>query len=1224
MKFKRKRFIYLMSFLISPFFTFAQLDTVHWIPPLHSRDNAQIADHYIYLSTPIASSFVVTIKDGSGNIVATPTIDNANPFVYHVGNAQNAASPLFVPMDSLNHILTQRGLILSAPNVFYANLRAHSASQAESLTAKGKAALGTTFRIGGFPQVQDGSTRNFTVGLMATQPNTSITISNYDPGILFAGSPSFSAPSISVTLNQGECYVISGYTNTAANLTGIIGALVQSDKPIVMNNGNLLGTIANNGGQDMGIDQSVPIEKTGKNYILIEGGGSPEMEEPIVISHYDSTSIFVNGSGTPVATINAGQFYLVANSNYQGTGNRNMLIRTSKPAYMYQALAGSTSDATGALNFIPPFSCYLQDSIDLIPSVEKIGSTNYTGGVMIFTQQGATLQVNGVTQTGAVPVLSVPWETYKIMGLTGNVKIKSTGSVAAGIFGASGAAGYAGYFAGFDAVPLPTTYTHTAHADTCFSIPTNFYSHYDMSVAVDSLLWDFGDPASGTNDTSSLQNPSHTFSASGLYTIKLIVFRCENDTVIDTVRAFAIPTANFLVSDICYKDSAHFTNTSSVDSSSSYSPYSWDFGDGSQISTLKNPSHFYPTAGTFPVSLVVTSTSGCMDTIIKDIVVHPLPIVDFSAPNVCEGNNLLFNSSSSIPITDTIQAMSWNFRDGSPFSFGQNASHLYPNPGADTTELVVVSNFGCTDSIIKPVFVNPNPTAKFGSTTICFGIATAFTDSSTTPSSTITTWAWDFGNGGSTNTSQNPAYTYSSPGIHFATLIISDSLGCFDTVTNSVLVYYNPVPNFSHMDVCLKQPMSFSDSSGVVNDTVTNWFWNFGDATALSTNQNPTHVYANDGIYAVSLMAITDKGCVDSITKNVVVHPLPTPKFNAANVCLGVTTTFIDVSTIPTTDTLQSRVWNFGDGSPVANNQTVSHQYTGVGTYPVQLISTSTFGCTDTLTKPSIVNPNPVVNYTANDTAGCEAFCISFQNLSAIQTGINSHFVWDFGDSSPTSSLQDVFHCYTNDSIFLPAFYSPVLTVTSDSGCVTSKSKTNYITVFPSPNAIFTVQPQTATMTDPLITITNLSTGASLWNWTFGDTASSVIGNPGAHAYADTGTYQITLITSNQYSCGDTAYQTIVIEPDFIFYIPNAFTPNDDGVNDIFTGNGMFVKEFEMSIFDRWGNLIYKTDSIDKPWDGKANKGNEQAQREVYIYAIKVTDFKSVKHVYRGVLTLVR
>jgi len=108
------------------------------------------------------------------------------------------------------------------------------------------------------------------------------------------------------------------------------------------------------------------------------------------------------------------------------------------------------------------------------------------------------------------------------------------------------------------------------------------------------------------------------------------------------------------------------------------------------------------------------------------------------------------------------------------------------------------------------------------------------------------------------------------------------------------------------------------------------------------------------------------------------------------------------------------------------------------------------------------------------------------------------------------------------------------------------------------------------------------------------------------------------------YSCVDSTYKTVTIEPEFLFYIPNAFTPNDDGINDYFSGKGIFIKEYEMMIFDRWGNLIFYTDDINKPWDGRANHGTEIAQRDVYVYTVKITDINRKKHSYKGTVTLER
>ncbi len=1383
-----------LAFLLQviSFFSFAQLDTVHWIPPLHSRDNAQVEDHYIYLSTPNITSFVVTIKDGSGNILAAPTISNAAPFAYLAGNGQVSGSPLFVRVDSLNKVLTHKGLILTANAPFYANLRVQSASQADCLTAKGKAALGTTFRIGGFPQVLDGSSRNFTAGVMATDSNTTVTISGYNPGVIFAGVPNVSAPSITVILNPGECYVVSGYTNTPANLSGFIGALVQSDKPIVLNNGNMLGTIANNGSQDIGIDQSVPIEKVGKKYILIEGDGNPDMEMPIVIAHYNNTNIFVNGSAVPIAVINAGQFYLVPNSNYQGTGHKNMHIRTSEPVYMYQALAGSASYANGGLNFIPPYNCYLENTIDLIPSVNMIGSTNYTGGVMVFTQQGAVLKINGAIQTGAVPVISVPWETYKVTGLTGNIKITSTKGVAAGIYGFSGAAGYSGYYSGFSSSPMPTTYSYSSFTDTCFSLPVNFDAHYDL--AIDSLLWDFGDPGSGLNDTSTLQNAVHTFSSSGNYNVKLIIFRCENDTVMHTISAFSIPAANFSVSDVCYGDSMHFTNTSIVDSASSNGGYLWSFGDGSTAVNLITPAHFYSAPGTYSVSLIVTSNAGCKDTITKSAVVYPLPNVQYSAADVCFGTSIQFADLSAITGPSAIQSREWDFGDSTPVNNNQTASHTYSAADSYTSQLLVISNFGCRDSITKTVIVHPNPVTNFNNTSVCNNTSTQFTDSSYTALGSINTWIWNFGDAGSADNTQSPSHLYANAGTYSVNLIVNNSFDCADTVTKPVQVYFNPVagftygnvclgdtihftdtsyvdnsdsiasylwvfgdngptsilqnqnhyysnsgtysaalvtttsngcssasiipvkvfdaPNslftfsnsclldsamftnmsvnpimgttaswswdfgdgsalnttlwntkhvyalpgnyeitltayssnlgcadtlndtitvfpspiadFSFEDVCLNQPVIFNDSSAVSGGSITFWSWDFGDGSPFGVIQDPSHTYDAPGTYMVSLIASSNNGCNSTNTESSVVHPLPAAHFSTSNVCDGSIVQLNDLSNILTPDNIQSWRWNFGDSSPVINNQNTSHLYASYGSFTVQLFIVSNFGCLDSISNIIVVNPNPVINFTAIDTVGCEPLCIDYQNLSSIAAGANTSFLWDFGDLSPAGNSPNPLHCYTNDSVYTPNHFNVALTVTSDSGCVSILSKNNYITVYPKPDAVFTVQPQTASITNPVVSFTNLSVGADYWNWNFSGADTSSLYNPAPHTYADTGIYTITLITSTQFNCLDTAYQTVIIEPDFLFYIPNAFTPDGDGINDSFTGKGIFIKDFEMRIFDRWGNLIFFSNDIRKPWDGKANHGSEIAQRDVYIYSFKVTDFKSVKHIYKGVVTLVR
>lgn len=249
----------------------------------------------------------------------------------------------------------------------------------------------------------------------------------------------------------------------------------------------------------------------------------------------------------------------------------------------------------------------------------------------------------------------------------------------------------------------------------------------------------------------------------------------------------------------------------------------------------------------------------------------------------------------------------------------------------------------------------------------------------------------------------------------------------------------NPIPisNFNFSDVCLNQPMPFIDSSTVSSGSIASWSWDFGDGGPLSTFPNPSWIYSSPGTYSVTLIVTTNNGCDDTITKNVVVHPPPNAEFSASNVCNGNVTQFSDLSSISAPDMIQSYVWDFGDGNPLNFSQNTSNLYAVPYSYAVKLLVVSNFGCKDSITKISVVNPSPVVSFTASDTIGCRPLCVSFFSLSSISTGVNVHWLWNFGDGDSLNTD----HCYTNGS----GFYDVSLSVTSDSGCVTTLTKPHYI-----------------------------------------------------------------------------------------------------------------------------------------------------------------------------------
>lgn len=471
------RFLLILILIISNTAN-AQLSKKHWIPPIHTRGGENLVkDHYVYLSTPEATPFQVTVKRGDGsNILGSPfTISSGNPARITIGNTQ--PSVMFVSRSDVNIVKSDNGLILEGPKEFYATFKARADNHAEILVATGYQGIGNQFRLGSLPQNQDGTVRNFFASFMATEDNTTVTISDYDTGVEFVtAGANDTSDSKTFTMNEGETVTVSGYTDVPANLSGFVGALVTSTKPIAVNTGNAFaGMSTPDDGQDFTFDQIVPVQEVGKEYVVVRGNGSDNVERPLIIATENNTQIYINGSAIPFTTLNSGEYTLIPSSMYQGVNNQNMYIASSKPVYLYQIIGGDISDATSGLNFIPPLSCFFQKTVDLVPSIDRIGNTSYNSEIIALTYAGSTLKINGnLVSAIPEPVLGNPlWVTYKLSGYTGNAKVESTGPLAVGLFGFSFVAGFAGYYSGFGSEPSDT------NAVVCSNTTTDLLDEID-------------------------------------------------------------------------------------------------------------------------------------------------------------------------------------------------------------------------------------------------------------------------------------------------------------------------------------------------------------------------------------------------------------------------------------------------------------------------------------------------------------------------------------------------------------------------------------------------------------------------------------------------------------------------------------------------------------------------------------------------------------------------
>ncbi|MFC4738366.1 IgGFc-binding protein, partial [Flavobacterium ponti] len=452
--------LYLLFTLLFTSFMFGQLSDKHWLPPLHSRSTTTIGQHVVYLSTPEITPFQVDVTNGNGVAVGTYTISAGNPAQFTVGNAQ--PSDMFVAQAGLHTVSGNDGLILTGTSEFYVTFKLDAGAHGEMFVSKGRAGLGTDFRLGSSPQGSSDTFRNFVASFMATENGTTVTVSDYDAGVTFTTpTGTTSAGTQTFSLQAGQSVVLSGYSNVNENWTGFIGARVTSTRPIAVNTGNITSNPAT-GGNDICLDQIVPVERVGMEYVVVKGNGTNLTELPIVVATQNNTQVFVNGNPIPLTTINAGDYYIVPFAYFQGAFNQNMYIETDKPVYLYQILAGDTNTHTTGMNFIPPLSCSYPKVVDLIPSINTIGSgVNFnTGGgstnVIIITVAGSVISLNGVVTTAIPqPVLgNANWETYRISGLSGNVKVESTGSTAVGVLGLSGTMGVASFYSGFGSVNI--------------------------------------------------------------------------------------------------------------------------------------------------------------------------------------------------------------------------------------------------------------------------------------------------------------------------------------------------------------------------------------------------------------------------------------------------------------------------------------------------------------------------------------------------------------------------------------------------------------------------------------------------------------------------------------------------------------------------------------------------------------------------------------------------
>lgn len=634
-----------------------------------------------------------------------------------------------------------------------------------------------------------------------------------------------------------------------------------------------------------------------------------------------------------------------------------------------------------------------------------------------------------------------------------------------------------------------------------------------------SWLWDFGD-----SSTSTQQNPVHTYTNYGSYNVTLVVtnsFGCT-DTIIKnnfieirraTIRIPSLPTHGcipFTISPVA--------NITALDLVTSYL---WDFGDGA-TSNSATPTHTYTVQGTYNVSLIITTSTGCTDTLLINnaVRVGTNPFVDFTATptTICALQAVQFSDLST-----PADQWQWSFGDGAT-STTRNPRHVYDLPGNYTVTLVA-SNNGCPGTMVKSNFITVlPPVARFNFTASCpIRTQFTFTDQSIGPVS----WLWDFGDGSPTSSLQNPVHNFPALGVYTVSLTVTNG-SCSNTLRRTVFAIDESPDFISPVTTGCKPFAATFSTTNVTPNYIASHIWEFGDgASAINSLSGViNHTYTSSGTYTVRLITVDINGCRDTAIKtNYVRVNGPRTNFSATNAsgCIGLTTIFNDLSTTDGVNNIVSWQWDFGDSTiQTFNSPPFQHTYTTPDTFSVKLKITDAAGCTDSMTRTNLVVATaPKAIFTSRDTLTCPGASVSFQNVSQSTLPVNSF--WDFGDGTTvnTIGLAPVSHIYS-----LPGDYTVTLKITDPAGCSDSLSKNLYVHV-EYPSASFTVSDTMSSCIPLEAHFTNTSTYYSSLYWDF-NPGNSSLANP-VHYYSLPGTYTATLIATSRGNCKDTAYQTITV-----------------------------------------------------------------------------------------------
>jgi gliding motility-associated-like protein len=720
-------------------------------------------------------------------------------------------------------------------------------------------------------------------------------------------------------------------------------------------------------------------------------------------------------------------------------------------------------------------------------------------------------------------------------------------------------------------------------------------------------LWLFGDGSTSTDF-----EPPHSFAATGVYTVKLIASNtlslCKdtftqviNVKLINTQFSF---TKSYVSTSTCPPVIVHFTNTSSNAQS-----VAWDFGDGSIADNQNNPSHTYYTPGTYKITMYGFGYNGTRDTTVDSIVVRaPFATLKADKLSGCLSQNITLNA-----VVTNASYITWDFADGTIKQTQDTfAVHQYTTPGLYNPSLILLDSGGCyltaklADTIIIDALTVTLPNNKH----YC-DAASVFFDPTVTSVAAAAynqplTYHWNFGTGKLADTANilRPTFNYSNPGRYFVSLQVQSPYGCVKLATDSIIVAKGSAASITGpYDICQGGNAIFTGQATNHIPGIT-WKWDLGNGTAASQQNPPPIVFADSGNFRIFLVVIND-GCADTAMHPLTVHSNPVIHASPqqADLCLGNSISLHAGGGISYSWSPATGLDNSSTANPVASPLFSTR-------YLVKVIDV--FGCSNT-DSVNIKVAQPFSIQVSGDKDICAGSSVALQATGAIT------YTW-------INNIAGLSNTQIGNPVATPASTIQYTVVGYDANHCFTDTAAIYIRVNPLP--VINHQPDVETLGGiPVQLRVSGSTNIISWSWQPGnylscnDCAAPICTPLRAVTYIATGT--------TQYGCtvSDTIMVKLTCAISHIF-VPSVFSPNNDGVNDVFTIQGTGVRSIKwMRIFNRWGEIVFeKTNSLvgdrSAGWDGMVK--DAPASPGTYIYMAELTCDSGEVFPLKGTVILIK